>query len=143
MRLDLRNHDQRLGIGVVEVEDHQRRLFFTGFFEQLFVTLDELDAHVELARGFVDLGDEEKIVNEEKDSGRHVAVVHHGHKFSIPHGRWRYAGAVGAKVRAESATAAAEALAAATVVAGDQVAVDLVCRLLLEKKKTCRSRSPP
>src|ERR1700691_2889447 len=67
LALQFRDKRKRLGIGVVEIEDNQRRLFFAVLLHalrQIFVILGELDLDVELARGFLDLGREEQIVNE-------------------------------------------------------------------------------
>src|SRR5208282_989456 len=54
-----------------EIEDDQRRFFFAVLLHALcevFVVLGELNFHVELARGLLNLGREEEVVNESKDS---------------------------------------------------------------------------
>src|ERR1019366_7467106 len=62
---------ERLGVGVVEVEDNQRRLLFAVLLHalgQVFVVLGELDLDVQLARGLLNLGREEQVVDEGKDA---------------------------------------------------------------------------
>src|SRR5438552_11537 len=72
-----RNGSQRFGAGVVQVEDDERRLGIfpaTDLFFYLLGALDKLHAHIQFARGLVDLADEEKIFHESEDAHRIVAA---------------------------------------------------------------------
>src|SRR5579859_7679179 len=63
-RLELGNGGQRLGIEIVEVEDHQRRLvalFAAELLQQVFAGFHKLHAHVQLFGGVADLGYEKEI----------------------------------------------------------------------------------
>src|SRR6266702_2730053 len=68
--LQLGNQRQRLGIGIVQIEDNQTRticlLTRRERRDGIFLVLDEGDLHAEFARGLRDLGVEEEIFNKEK-----------------------------------------------------------------------------
>src|SRR5215472_67314 len=69
--LEFGNHRQRLGIEVVQVEDDERRLVvsvLTHTFIDVLVGLDEFDLYAEFACRFVDLGEEEQVVDKGIDS---------------------------------------------------------------------------
>src|SRR5262249_5188167 len=63
---------QRFRVGIVQVEDQQRRWLFAILlhaFEQVFIGLDELDLHIQLAGGLLNFGQAEQIVHESADPG--------------------------------------------------------------------------
>ena len=69
--------DECQGFGgyVIQVEDNQRGLLFAillHLLEKIFVGLHEFDLHIHLARGFLNFGQEEQIVNEGEDAGTGV-----------------------------------------------------------------------
>src|SRR5205085_10448003 len=73
--LQLRNKRQRLRIGIVQVKDDQGRLFFAvllHFVEQIFFSFYKLDFDVELARGLLNFGDKEKVVDKGEDARNSV-----------------------------------------------------------------------
>jgi hypothetical protein len=71
LRLELRDQSEGFGVGVIEIEDDQRRSFITVLFQlvgEVFFGFDELDFHVHLAGGFLNLGQKEQVIDEGKDS---------------------------------------------------------------------------
>ena len=78
LRAHFGNDRQRLDAVAVQVNHDQRGLFFrvlAGLFRDLFFRLHELDLHVELARHFLNLGQEKEVVNEGVDAGRRVFTL--------------------------------------------------------------------
>src|SRR5208282_862179 len=83
LRLQLGDGGQRLGAGVVEVEDDQRRLLLAGLdaLQRFLLGLDELHLHVELARRLLDLGAEEEVVDEGEDAG--AGILAHRQRLDL------------------------------------------------------------
>jgi len=74
--LEFGDQAERLGVGIIHVEDDQRRLLFAillHVIEQVLLRLDEFDLHIQLARRLLDLGLKEQVVNEGEDA--RVAVI--------------------------------------------------------------------
>src|SRR5919109_2073160 len=74
---ELRNESERLGIGVVEIKDQQRRWPLTVLFHplcQVLLILDEFDLNVELARCLLNFGQKEKVVDESEDARRRLQM---------------------------------------------------------------------
>jgi len=77
LRFHFGNRGERLGVGIVEIEDDQRRLLVGmdfNFFHQLIHGLHERDFYVELAGRIHDLGHEEQVFHKGKDAGSGVFV---------------------------------------------------------------------
>jgi len=76
LRFELGNERHRLGVEIVQIEDHQSGSFGFGRIGQsrddFFLALDELNLHAELARRLLNLRLEEQIVDEAEDPGRGV-----------------------------------------------------------------------
>src|SRR5438309_5905381 len=74
---ELGNRRQRFGVGVIQVEDDERRLLVAiGLqpLEDVLVRLDELDFDIEFAGGFLNFREEEQVVDEGKDAGSSILV---------------------------------------------------------------------
>ena len=85
LALQLGDQRQGFGAGVVKVENDQRRLFLAVLLHalaEIFVALDELDFHVELARRFLNLGGEKQVVDKGKNTGVGVLLLR-GQGFGI------------------------------------------------------------
>ncbi len=83
LALELGNQRHGLGVEVVEIEDHQPWLFALRRLEDardsiLIFALDEFNFHAEFSRGFLNLGEEEEILNEAKDAGRSIFAHRRG-----------------------------------------------------------------
>src|SRR5579864_2873996 len=72
LRFQLGYEGQRLGVGVVEIEDDQRRFFFTiaaHVLGQILLGFDKLDLDVDFARNLLNFCREEQVVNEGENAG--------------------------------------------------------------------------
>src|SRR4029077_2590424 len=84
LRLQFWNESERLGVGIIEIKDDQRRLLFTILqhaISEVLVVLGELDLDVQLARCLLNLSREEQVVDEGKDTG--VGIFAQGQRFGI------------------------------------------------------------
>src|SRR5580704_2916236 len=84
LALQFRDQGEWFGAVVVQVEDDQRRFFLAVLFHlvgEVFVGLNEFDFYVELARGFLNLGQEEQVFHEGEDARIGVAVG--GERFGL------------------------------------------------------------
>jgi hypothetical protein len=71
LALQLWDERKRLRVDIIKIEDDQGGLLFAILLHALgkiFIVLDELDFHVQLAPGFLDLGRKEEVVDECKDA---------------------------------------------------------------------------
>ncbi len=85
LRLQFGDDAQRLGRGIVQVEDDERRLVFAVLAHavvQVFLRLHELDLHVHLARRLLDLRQEEQVIDEGKDA-RRLLFRSHGQRLGF------------------------------------------------------------
>ena len=118
LALQFRNERQRFGVGVIEVEDDERRLFFAILqhpLGEVFVVFGELDFNVQLARGLLNLGGKEEIVNERKNA-RAGIFPQGGQRLGIG---WR-------KRRGEAGTRPATRALAIIAVAGERSAIAVI-----------------
>src|SRR5262249_41115952 len=72
------NHGQRLDAVAVQIDDDQRRFFvafLAALFRDFFLALDELDLHVQLARHFLNLGQEKQVIDQAEDARRGVLAL--------------------------------------------------------------------
>src|SRR5215470_203485 len=84
LALELGNQREGFGIDVIEVEDDERRLFLAVLLhalEEVFVSLDELHLHIHLARRFLNLRQEEQVVDESENAG--IRILAHRQRFGI------------------------------------------------------------
>src|SRR5215469_5522256 len=82
--LELRNYCERLATQSVQVDDDERRLIVAVLahaFEDVFVGLYELDLDVKFARGLLDLGEEEQVIDKRIDARR--GVTRRGQRLQI------------------------------------------------------------
>src|SRR5258708_12510539 len=87
LALQFRDERQRLGIGIVQVEDDQRGLFYAVALHpvgEILLRLHELDLHIHLAARVLNLAQEEQVFDEREDarsgilswSGKRLRVGH-------------------------------------------------------------------
>src|SRR5258706_2834771 len=78
LALQLGDQGQRLGVGVVQVKNDERRLSVAIVAEpvsEVFFVLHEFDLHVHFPSSFLNLGDEEQILDERKDARGSVFML--------------------------------------------------------------------
>src|ERR1700687_4395300 len=71
LALQFRDERQRLGIGIVQVEDDQGRLFYAVALHpvgEVFLSLHELDLHIHLAARVLNLAQEEQVFDKREDA---------------------------------------------------------------------------
>jgi len=76
--LQLRDNRQRLGIQIIQVDDDERGFLIAIILhaiENVFVRLDELDLHIEFASYFLNLRQEEQVVNKGEDSRSRILIL--------------------------------------------------------------------
>jgi hypothetical protein len=84
LALQLRNQRQRLGIRIIQIKNQQRRLLFPVLLQalrQIFIVLDELDLHVQLARRLLNLRRKKQILDERKYA--RIGVFPHGQRLRL------------------------------------------------------------